>query len=487
MNISTSTDAEALAYLDATDLADAFRRRTLSPVEVALALLARIQALDGQVNAVVHVERTYTLSMAAASEARYAAGHPLSPLDGVPVTIKDLSAVAGWPLRRGSLALDAHAPSSIDTPCVERLREAGLVFLAKTATPEAGCKVVTRSQVHGVTSNPYDLSRTPGGSSGGAAAALALGFGPLAVGSDGAGSIRIPACYTNVFGMKPSFGRVPAFPPDVDMPHSVVGPMARTVVDAALMLDVMSRPEPRDPFSWPIPFSIPDDLADPDLRGLKVAVSARMGCRAPLIDPEVDALVAQAGPLLADAGASVEDASPVWSVDPLEPFEVFWATACAATVDGFAPSKQAQLDPLLRAVAVKGRSTTLAAYQQAVQQRLAISVVATEFFRRFNVLVGPVMPVPAFTVERDVPEGFDSADWSWCPYTYVWNMTGQPAASVPIGFSAQGLPVGVQIVGRKGAEGDVLRAAAAIERRRPLRMRRPAATSIELSNSGRNS
>ena len=166
--------------------------------------------------------------MAEAAEKRYASGEPLSPLDGVPVTIKDLSAVAGWPRRRGSLALDPVI-SAEDTPCVARLREAGTVFLAKTATPEAGCKVVTRSPVHGATANPYDLTRTPGGSSGGASAALAAGFGPLAIGSDGAGSIRIPASSTNVFGLKPGFGRVPAFPPDIDMPHSVVGPMTRTV------------------------------------------------------------------------------------------------------------------------------------------------------------------------------------------------------------------------------------------------------------------
>ncbi len=191
---------------------------------------------------------------------------------------------------------------SEDTPCVARLREAGAVFLAKTATPEAGCKVVTRSAVHGVTANPYDLSKTPGGSSGGAAAALALGFGPVALGSDGAGSIRIPAAFTNLFGIKPGFGRVPAFPPDIDMPHSVVGPLSRTVTDAAIMLDIISRPEPRDPYAWPVPFAMPDDLENPDLRGLTVAFSSRLGCTAPLADAETDGLVAEAAGLLMDVG-----------------------------------------------------------------------------------------------------------------------------------------------------------------------------------------
>ena len=276
-----------VAFLDAVALAEAFRRRSLSPVGVARALISRIEALNPPVNAIVHVDPVLTLSQAQAAEARYAAGAPLSAIDGVPVTIKDLSAVAGWPRRRGSLALDPVKPAPEDTPCVARLREAGAVFLAKTATPEAGCRVITRSRVHGVTANPYDLTKTPGGSSGGAAASLAMGFGPLAIGSDGGGSIRIPASWTNVFGLKPGFGRVPAFPPDVDMPHSVVGPMTRTVADAALMLEVMARPEPRDPFAWPVPFLMPKDLATSDLSDLRVAMSARLGCSAPLVDAEV--------------------------------------------------------------------------------------------------------------------------------------------------------------------------------------------------------
>lgn len=461
-----------VAFLDATTLAQLFRRGALSPVEVATALIERIEALDPLINAIVHIDRTLTLAMAEAAERRYAAGAPLSRLDGVPVTIKDLSAVAGWPRRRGSLALDPNI-SVEDTPCVARLREAGAVFLAKTATPEAGCKVVTRSPVHGVTANPYDLARTPGGSSGGASAALAAGFGPLAVGSDGAGSIRIPASSTNVFGLKPGFGRVPAFPPDIDMPLSVVGPLTRTVADTALMLEVMSRPEPRDPFAWPVAFAPPADLAAPGLSDLMIAVSPRLGCTAPLIDDEVDVLVAEAGPLLKKAGANVVHEDPVWPIDPFLPFKVFWETACAATVDGFSLEKRVLIDPLILNVAVAGRATSLSVYLRALEQRMAITASAKSFFNRFDLLVGPVMPVPPYAVERDVPEGFADEDWSWCPYTYPWNMTGQPAASVPIGFTRAGLPVGVQIVGPLGGEANVLRAAAAIEQARPLHNRHP--------------
>lgn len=465
--------AEDIAFMEASALARAFAARELSPVEVAGALLDRIAALDPPVNSIVHVDRDMTLAMAMASETRYRAGEPLSPLDGVPVTVKDLVAVAGLPLRRGSLARDAHAPAPADAPCIARLREAGAVFLAKTATPEAGCKVVTRSGVHGVTRNPYDLSKTPGGSSGGASAALAMGFGPLAVGTDGAGSIRIPASHTNVFGLKPSFGRVPAVPADIDMPHSVIGPMARTVADCAAMLSVMSREEPLDPYAWPVPLAMPGDLAEPDLSGLAIALSPRLGCEAPLADAEVYALVAQAGPLLADAGAAVAEDSPAWPVDPYDPFLVFWETGYAGAEAAYPPARREWVDPLIRAVGGRGAATPILTLHRAMRQRTELAAAAKRFFNSYDLLAGPVVPVAAYDVERDTPPGFAEDDWTWCPYTYPWNMTGQPAASVPIGFTAAGLPVGVQIIGRMGDEAIVLRAAAAIERRRPLHMRRP--------------
>ncbi len=464
---------DEVAYLGVAELTEAFRRRSLSPVEVAEALLQRIETLNPRVNAIVHVDAGYTRAMARASDARYAAGAPLSPIDGVPVTVKDLSRVAGMPFRRGCAAMDRDSLPAEDTPCVARLREAGAVFLAKTATPDAGCKVVTRSPVHGVTANPYDLGRTPGGSSGGASAALALGFGTLAVGSDGAGSLRIPASSTNIFALKPGFGRVPTLPHGADMPLSVVGPMARTVGDAAAMLAVMCRSEPRDPYAWPVPFAMPVDGAGPPLAGFTVAISPRLGCTAPLVDAEVDGLVAEAAPLLADAGASVVEADPMWPVDPLVPFQILWEAACADTAHQFPPERQSLLDPLILRLARLARGRSVTEIYSAIDQRIQLAVAAKAFFNRFHLLVGPVMPVPPYAVDRDVPEGFSDEDWSWCPYTYPWNMTGQPAASVPIGFTRAGLPVGVQIIGRLGGEADVLRAAAAIEVRRPLHRRRP--------------
>jgi len=449
--------------LSAAALAAGYAAGAFTPVEVAAALLARIAALDGPINSIVFTDAATTLAQAAASAARHAQGAPLSKLDGVPVTIKDLSAVAGWPLWRGSLTRD-DTPAEADTPAVARLREAGAVFLAKTATPEGGCKIVTSSRRHGATANPYNPAKTPGGSSGGAAASLAMGFGPLALGSDGAGSIRIPASFTNVFGLKPGFGRVPAFPPDTDMPLSVVGPMSRHVADAALMLEVLARPDPRDPFASPLPYA-PPDLNAP-LDDLLIAVSPRLNCAAPLIDHEIDSLVAQAGPLLRAAGAQITEDAPAWPIDPFTPFRTFWEAGCLETLNRHPPETRHKLDPVLRAAATSGRRLTLPDFQRAIEQRLALCAAAHNFFRHHHLLVGPVMPIAAFDITRNTPPGYPDDDWSWCPYTYPWNLTGLPAASCPIGFTTTGLPVGVQIIGPPNAEPTILRAAAAIERAR---------------------
>jgi aspartyl-tRNA(Asn)/glutamyl-tRNA(Gln) amidotransferase subunit A len=459
-----------LSALSAAELTAGYTRGDFTPIEVTESLLARIRSLDGPVNSIVFVDEPTTLAAAARSAARYAQNAPLSPLDGVPITIKDLSAVAGWPLRRGSLTRD-DAPAEADTPAVARLREAGLIFLAKTATPEGGCKIVTSSRRHGATANPYDLSKTPGGSSGGAAAALAMGFGPLALGSDGAGSIRIPASFSNVFGLKPGFGRVPAFPPDTDMPLSVVGPMARRVADAALMLEVLTRPDPRDPFATALPYAPPD--LDAPLDDLRIAFSPRLSCTSPLLDAEVDALVAQAVPLLRAAGATLDRDAPAWPVDPFEPFRIFWEAGCLESRNRHLPERWPLLEPVLLAAAEAGERVQLTDFQRAIEQRLGLCVAAHAFFQRYDLLIGPVMPIPAFDITRNVPPGCADEDWSWCPYTYPWNLTGLPAASVPVGFTAAGLPVGVQIIGGSGAEPAILRAAAALERARPCYLTRP--------------
>jgi aspartyl-tRNA(Asn)/glutamyl-tRNA(Gln) amidotransferase subunit A len=441
---------------------------------VATVLLERLERLDAHVNAFVFVDRPATLAAAARSEQRWRSGAPLSALDGVPVSIKDLVAVEGWPLIRGSLALRGTAPSAEDAPAVARLREAGAVLLGKTATSEAGCKIVTRSPAHGVTRNPYDLSRTPGGSSGGAGSALALGIAPLALGSDGAGSIRIPAAWTGVFGIKPSFGRVPIFPPGVFMPHSVVGPMAREVESARLMLQIISQPERRDPYALMQPFDA-ERAAQCSVAGLRIGVSGDFGIASPPVEPPLLAAVNAAAVELRRAGATVDAIAPHWPCDPYDPFMVLWE----ATYAGFLPNSYSReaialMDPDLRAIARRGSAIDIVRYHKALMQRTALAAHSKSIFMQFDLLLGPVMPCGPPDIAREAPAGFEPGDWRWCPFTYLWNMTGQPAASVPWGVGGDGLPMGVQLVGGVGAEPDIIRAAAALQRASPP-MPRPAA------------
>jgi aspartyl-tRNA(Asn)/glutamyl-tRNA(Gln) amidotransferase subunit A len=460
-----SPDIESLAdipYATCEALNRAFRDDKLSPIEVATVLLERIERLDPYVNAFVFVDRASTLASAAQSEERWRRGTPLSALDGIPVTIKDLVAVAGWPLVRGSLALLGTAPPAEDAPAVARLREAGAVLLGKTATPEAGCKIVTRSLVHGVTLNPYDLTRTPGGSSGGAAAALALGIGPLALGSDGGGSIRIPAAWTGVFGLKPSFGRVPSYPPGVFMPHSVVGPMTRDVESARLMLKVISRPEPRDPYALMYPFDAQAALQS--VAGLRIGVTRDFGVTSLPIDPDILDAVTSAATRLEFAGATVTEVKPKWPCDPYEPFIVLWEAVYAGFLHNtYPPEAIAKMDPDLQAIAERGMTIDIVRYHKALIQRVALAAYSKSIFMDFDLLIGPVMPCGPPAIARDAPEGCTAGDWRWCPFTYLWNMTGQPAASIPWTSGPDGLPIGVQLVGGVGREADILRAAKALQ------------------------
>jgi aspartyl-tRNA(Asn)/glutamyl-tRNA(Gln) amidotransferase subunit A len=461
--------SDDLAYLTAENLMARYRDKSLSPVEATEAALNRIERHNGPVNAFVLIDREGALAAARASEARWAKGAPQGLVDGVPTTVKDLVWAKGWPMRSGSLT-SSEAPSAADAPIVARLREHGAVFLGKTTTPEFGWKGVTDSRLTGITRNPWDTSVTPGGSSGGAVVAAALGMGALHTGGDGGGSIRIPASFTGVFGIKPSYGRVPRYPTGSHGTLSHAGPIARTVTDAALMLNVISGPDARD---W---FSLPYDDRDwrvgleDGVAGLRIAFSPALGFAT--VDPEVAALVDAAARLFETLGARVERADPGIE-DPIDVFIPHWYGGTAHSVRDFTKTQLDQLDPGLREIVELGKDVTLTDYLTAVEGRIALGIHMKRFHEKYDLLLTPTMPIPAFEAGRELPPGSTADRWmSWSPFTYPFNLTQQPAASVPCGFTKGGLPVGLQIVGGMYEDATVLRACRAFERERPFAMPR---------------
>ena len=460
-----------ILYMPASELVGRYRDRSLSPVEVARATLDRISAIDGETNAYVLVDAESALEAARASEERWRAGAPMGLVDGVPCSIKDLVLARGWPTLFGSRTTDPDQARDVDAPCVARLREHGAVILGKTTTPEFGWKGVTDSPLSGVTRNPWNLDRTSGGSSGGAGAAVAAGMCHLAVGTDGGGSIRIPAGFCGIFGLKPSFGRVPAWPPGRFGTLGHVGPMARTAADAALMLTVISEPDPRDWTALPHDARDYRDGLDRGVDGLRVAFSPDLGYAD--VDPEIAGIAAGAAESFADLGAEVVHESPGFE-DPEAAFRTLWWAGAANGLRGLTDERMGLVEPDLAAVAEEGRKIALFDYIAADGERAVLGERMMAFHRTCNLLLTPALAVAAFDAGTISPRATDDPKWiTWSPFTYPFNMTKQPAASVPCGFTADGLPVGLQIVGPMFADHLVLRAAHAYQRAFPLTDRRP--------------
>jgi aspartyl-tRNA(Asn)/glutamyl-tRNA(Gln) amidotransferase subunit A len=458
--------------LGAAELSDAFRSRKLSPVEVVESCLARIAALDADINAFSHFDADYARGAAEQSERRWMEGAPLSPLDGVPVAIKDLLLTRGWPTRRGSLTIDAKGPWPDDAPAVARLREAGAILIGKTTTPEFGWKGTTDSPLTGVTRNPWNLKKTPGGSSGGSGAALAARLAPLALGTDGGGSIRIPASFCGVFGLKPSFGRVPAWPlsPFGTLAH--VGPMSRSVRDTAMLLNVILRPDPRDwhtlPY-WRGDYTL--GLGD-SMKGKRIAFSARLG-HVTRISAEIEAAVAAAAGLFAELGAVVEDVDPPGG-DQASTFRTLWWAGAAFLLRDLPEEKREMLDPGLRQIAGAGAAISLRDYLSASAARGVYGSAMRQFMENYDFVLTPSVATVAFDTGKLTPLDEDGSAWvSWTPYSFPFNLTQQPAASVPCGFTRDGLPIGLQIAGRMFDDAGVLSACAAYEAAKPLYRRVP--------------
>jgi len=455
-----------LCSLSATDLVRCYAKRQLSPVEVTRAVLERIEKLNPILNAFCFINSRSSLNEAKQSEKRWAKNSPLGLLDGVPVSIKDLLLARGWPTLRGSKTIDPKGPWNDDAPVVARLREHGAVLLGKTATPEFGWKGVTDSPLTGITRNPWNPKMTPGGSSGGGAAAVASGMGPLTVGTDGGGSIRIPCGFTGLFGLKPSFGRVPAWPLSPMGTVAHVGPMTRTVTDAALMMNVLSLPDSRD---W---HALPYDGRDyrvgleDGVKGLRIAYSADFGYAK--VDKEIAAIVKSAVKKFQDLGAIVEAQDPGFEdCGPL--FAAHWFPGAAYVVRSVHPRKRALMDKGLLETARMGEKITTAQYMDAIQRRGALGLLMNRFHETWDLLVTPTLPLAAFEAGREVANVLKEKRWTdWTPFSYPFNLTQQPAATVPCGLTKKGLPVGLHIVGPRYADALVLRAARAFESAHPI-------------------
>lgn len=457
------------ADLTATELLVAYRTGELSPVEATEAALQRIRRHDPQVNAFCLVDADAALGAAKESEERWRRGEPAGALDGVPISIKDILLTRGWPTLRGSHTVDPTGPWDVDGPHVARVREQGAVLLGKTTTPELGWKGVTDNPLTGVTRNPWDPTRTAGGSSGGSAAAVLLGMGPLSLGTDGGGSVRIPAAFTGTTALKPTYGRVPHYPPSPFGPLAHVGPMTRTAADAALLLDVVSGADPRDPWAL-APTGSAVATLDAGVAGLRIAVSPTLGYVD--VHPEVAVAFAAAVRVFAELGAHVEEADPGFA-DPIEAFETLWFGGAAKSIEHLGPEQRALMDPGLIAISEQGARASALDYLTAMAVRNELGTRMGEFHTGYDLLLTPTLPIPAFEAGVEVPAGWPRERWTtWTPFSYPFNMTQQPAASVPCGF-AEGLPVGLQIVGPRHADNEVLAAAHAFQQATDWHNQRP--------------
>ncbi len=455
------------AFLSARDLLNHFRDHTLSPVEALEAVLQRLDADNPALNAFHLVDVEMGRAMAQASEARWMKNEPMGALDGVPVPIKDTNAAKGWPFRIGSKTTSPD-PVDYDGPPVARLREAGAVFFGKTTTPEFGWKGVTDSPLTGITRNPWDPVRTPGGSSGGAAVAVACGMAPIALGGDGGGSIRMPCGFTGVFGIKPTAGRVPNAPAPGVGTMTTPGPIARNVDDAALMLDVLAGAEWRDPTALPPQDSDFLGRIEDGIKGLRIGFSANLGYAQ--VETEVAETVADAVRLFEACGAVVEQADPGFA-DPRWALDTIWRVAYATTLRHLTEAQRRALDPDLARVADSGRAISAVDYLHAFNERVRLGEAMQRYHQRYDLMVTPALPLTAFAAGILVPDRSNYPEWwDWSPFTWPFNMTRQPAAVCPCGFSRNGLPIGLPIVGPLYRDDLVLRAARAFEMLRPLKM-----------------
>ena len=457
-----------LTRLTAAELSKLYRKGKVSPVETMKAVLARTDKVNPVINAFCRVDAEPSLKAARDSEKRWKKGEPLSPLDGVPVSIKELVRVKGWPASMGSKLTD-KAPADADAPAVARLREAGAIVFAQSTSSEYGHKGVTDSPLHGITRNPWNTERTPGGSSGGAGAAVAAGLGPLAIGTDGGGSVRIPSSFNGLVGIKATFGRVPAWPPSLNGDLGNQGPMCRTALDCAMMMNVISQPDARDAYGLPEDGTDYADAIDGKLKKLRVGFVLRFGDHP--LDIEVAALVTKAARQFEKLGCKVEEVeAPYPYPEAGRAFVIHWLAALQRLLQLFPESRHGEFDPNLLAGAKAGLRYSLRDVVNAQVTRRELAIAWNLFFDKYDLLLSPTVAVQPFEVARNLPDGpGGKANALWSPYTSQFNLSRHPAASVPCGLSRQGLPVGLQIAAGHYKDALVLRAAARYAETNPLK------------------
>jgi aspartyl-tRNA(Asn)/glutamyl-tRNA(Gln) amidotransferase subunit A len=464
---------DELCWRSATELAALIRKKKVSPLEAVDAVLNRIERINPKLNAYVSVTADEARTAAKAAERALARrGTKLGPLHGVPFSVKDLVITKGVKTTFGTPLFRDNVPSE-DAPMVARLKAAGAIMLGKTNTPTFGWIGATHNLLFGITRNPWNVEHTPGGSSGGASAAVAAGLGPLAIGTDGGGSIRIPASFAGIFGHKPSYGRIPTYPPSAAWSLSHVGPMTRTVADAALMMQVSAGPDARDQHSLPADRANYAKALRQGIKGLRVAYSDDLGF-AEVVDPEVRTVCAGAARTFRELGGRLETVAPRWPSPAACWFDIF----IGGIATRLAPYRERRdaIDAGLYKLVEEALTWPPTRYVQAWFDRLAWAEHPRVFFEKYDLLLTPTIACPPFACGLDNPAeiaGKAVQPYAWVPFTFPFNMTGHPACSVPAGFTKQGLPIGLQIVGRRFEDVTVFRAAAAFERARPWADHRP--------------
>ena len=467
---------EKLAFAPASELRDLIASKQVSPVEVTELYFDRIERLDSQLNSYVTLTRDEAIQTARAAEDAVVRGEALGPLHGLPISIKDLEMTKGIRTTGGSLAFKERVPDE-DSIVVERVRKAGAVILGKTNTPEFGLLGETRNRLGDHCRNPWNTERTAGGSSGGAGAAVVAGLCSLATGSDGGGSIRIPCSFCGVYGIKPTQGRVPRYSgaaaPVIANQLSQPGPMTRTVRDSAMLLQALAGYDPRDPTS--LREKPPDFLAalDQDIRGLRIAWSPDYGYAA--VDPEVVEVTSNAAHVFEELGCSVEESDLTLH----SPFDAFWTIFSANAYASFGALLENQADQLtdyVRQCIEHGATVSGADYAKALGYVDRLKSQMADLFEDYDLLLSPTMAVPAFPVGQS-PTKIGGKEiqpfWGFLPFTFPINMIGHTAASIPCGFSTDGMPIGLHVVGRRGGEETVIAASAAFERAKPWIQHRP--------------